>query len=157
MSEQNAYNFILGKLNYTEDSISIDKFSLSVAGKTLFKDSPLTISPGNIYGLIGKNGVGKSSLLKQLALTNIFAENKIRVLYVEQELEMNDSNPVDFIYKSNVKLAALTNEQEDIEKKLEEEDDNFDELNKRYDEILAEIGGFNKESETGKIKSILKG
>jgi len=157
MSEQNAYNFILGKLNYTEDSISIDKFSLSVAGKTLFKDSPLIISPGNIYGLIGKNGVGKSSLLKQLALTDIFAENKIRVLYVEQELEMNDSNPVDFIYKSNVKLAALTNEQEEIEKKLEEENDNFDELNKRYEEILAEIGGFNKESETGKIKSILKG
>ena len=159
LENMTAYNFTIGKLNYTEDSISIDKFSLSVAGKTLFKDSPLTISPENIYGLIGKNGVGKSSLLKQLALTNIFSENKIRVLYVEQELEMDDNNPVDFIYKSNVKLCALTNEQVKIEEQLEEEnsDDDFDELNKRYEEILTEIGGFNKEGETGKIKSILKG
>jgi ATPase subunit of ABC transporter with duplicated ATPase domains len=116
----NPYNFIFDKLTYTSDSISINKFSLSVAGKNLFTDSPLTLSPGNIYGLIGKNGCGKTSLLKQLALNNIFEENKIRVLYVEQELEMKDKNAVEFIFESNVKLAKMSKDVENLEKQLED-------------------------------------
>ena len=156
-----AFIFNVDKLKYTVDSISINKFSLSIAGKNLFKDSLLTIAPGNIYGLIGKNGAGKSSLLKQLGLTNIFEDNKIRVLYVEQELEMDDSTPAEFIFKSNVKLCALNKESEEIEKKLENFDENLDEnfdaLNQKYQDIQNNIRGFNKESEFGKIKAILKG
>jgi len=155
-----SYILNINKLNYTAESISIDKFSLSVVGKVLFQDSPLTISPGNIYGLIGKNGVGKSSLLKQLGKTSIFSENKIRVLYVEQELEMDDSTPSEFIFKSNIKLYTLMNESDNIEKKLEEPevpDLDYDKLNERYKEIQDEIRGFTRESELGKIKSILKG
>jgi ATPase subunit of ABC transporter with duplicated ATPase domains len=110
-----VYNFVYDKLTYTSDSISINKFSLSVPGKPLFKDSPFIISPGSIYGLIGKNGCGKSSLLKQLALTNLFSVNKIRVLYVEQELDVSDTNPVEFIFNANVKIACLVNEIEEID------------------------------------------
>ena len=170
-----AYNFVYDKLTYTSDSISINKFSLSVPGKALFKDSPFIVSPGNIYGLIGKNGCGKSSLLKQLALTNMFSENKIRVLYVEQELDVSDSNPVEFIFRANVKIAAIMEEIEKVElamKLLEEEmeksdnseendqDNNIEKLDKlseKYQQLQEEIRGFNKEAEYGKIKSILHG
>lgn len=36
-------------------------------GKLLFKDMSMQLSAGHIYGLLGKNGAGKSSLLKNLA------------------------------------------------------------------------------------------
>lgn len=180
-----VYNFVYDKLTYTSDSISINKFSLSVPGKPLFKDSPFIVSPGSIYGLIGKNGCGKSSLLKQLALTNLFSENKIRVLYVEQELDVSDTNPVEFIFKANVKIASLVNEIEEIEKQMkrleeiieekenltDQEKDNqdiddqdinkdqekLDKLSDRYQVLQEEMRGFNKEAEYGKIKSILHG
>jgi len=171
-----VYNFVYDKLTYTSDSISINKFSLSVPGKPLFKDSPFIVSPGSIYGLIGKNGCGKSSLLKQLALTNLFSENKIRVLYVEQELDVSDTNPVEFIFKANIKIASLVNEIEEIEKQMkvleetiEEKEDQeeinedsidqekLDKLSDRYQVLQEEMRGFNKEAEYGKIKSILHG
>ncbi len=168
-----AYSFVYDKLTYTSDSISINRFSLSVPGKHLFQDSPFIISPGNIYGLIGKNGCGKSSLLKQLSLTNLFSENKIRVLYVEQELDVSDTNPVEFIFNSNSKIARITDQIEFIEKEMkrledEEEEscdsdspvDNSEKLEKLTDkdqELQEEIRGYSKEAEMGKIKSILHG
>lgn len=161
------YNFIYDKLIYTSDSISINNFSLSVSGKSLFQDSSLIISPGNIYGLIGKNGCGKSSLLKQLSLTNLFADNKIRVLYVEQELDISDKNPVDIIFSSNSKLAYITKQIEIIEKEIKklqdkeepiyEDDLLLENLMNKYQEFQNQIIGFNKEAEISKIKSILHG
>ena len=161
------YNFIYDKLIYTSDSISINNFSLSVSGKSLFQDSSLIISPGNIYGLIGKNGCGKSSLLKQLSLTNLFADNKIRVLYVEQELDISDKNPVDIIFSSNSKLAYITEQIEIIEKEIKnlqdkeepiyEDDLLLENLMNKYQEFQNQIIGFNKEAEISKIKSILHG
>jgi ABC-2 type transport system ATP-binding protein len=44
-------------------SISNLKFQYSKS-KLLFKDLNLQLKPGNIYGLLGKNGAGKTSLLK---------------------------------------------------------------------------------------------
>ena len=162
-----VYNFIYDKLTYTSDSISINNFSLSVSGKSLFQDSPLIVSPGNIYGLIGKNGCGKSSLLKQLSLTNLFADNKIRVLYVEQELDISDKNPVDIIFSSNSKLAYITEQIEIIEKEIKhlqdkeepiyEDDLLLENLMNKYQEFQNQIIGFNKEAEISKIKSILYG
>jgi len=162
-----VYNFIYDKLTYTADSISINNFSLSVSGKSLFQDSPLIVSPGNIYGLIGKNGCGKSSLLKQLSLTNLFADNKIRVLYVEQELDISDKNPVDIIFSSNSKLAYITEQIEIIEKEIKhlqdkeepiyEDDLLLENLMNKYQEFQNQIIGFNKEAEISKIKSILYG
>jgi len=162
-----VYNFIYDKLTYTSDSISINNFSLSVSGKILFHESPLNVSPGNIYGLIGKNGCGKSSLLKQLSLTNLFADNKIRVLYVEQELDVSDKNPVDIIFSSNSKLAYITEQIEIIEKEIKnlqdkeepiyEDDLLLENLINKYQEFQNQIIGFNKEAEISKIKSILYG
>ena len=162
-----VYNFTFDKLIYTSDSITINNFSLSVAGKNLFQDSSLIISPGNIYGLIGKNGCGKSSLLKQLSLTTLFADNKIRVLYVEQELDITDKNPVDIIFSSNSKLAYITEQIEIIEKEIKslqdkeepiyEDDLLLENLMNKYQEFQNQIIGFNKEAEIGKIKSILHG
>ena len=41
--------------------------SRSIAGRTLFRDIDLTLSPGTKLGLLGPNGSGKSTLLKVLA------------------------------------------------------------------------------------------
>ena len=56
------------------------------------KESKLSIQSNTIYGLIGMNGYGKSSLLKQIVTLqnmNPTTESvKIDTLYVEQEIKL---------------------------------------------------------------------
>lgn len=46
----------------------------------------LTLAYGRRYGLIGRNGVGKSTLLRHIALREVAVPSHITILFVEQEV-----------------------------------------------------------------------
>ena len=46
----------------------------------------LTLAYGRRYGLIGRNGVGKSTLLRHIALREVPVPSHITILFVEQEV-----------------------------------------------------------------------
>jgi len=51
---------------YSKD-IKIDGFSVSARGKELLINTDLTIVHGRRYGLVGPNGMGKTTIMKLLA------------------------------------------------------------------------------------------
>jgi ATP-binding cassette subfamily F protein 1 len=81
--------------------ISIPNFSISAAGKILFKDAALTIGHGRRYGLVGANGRGKSTLLKLIASRELRLPPRIDFLYVEQEVVADDTPAVDAVLKAD--------------------------------------------------------
>jgi ABC-2 type transport system ATP-binding protein len=56
--------------------VNIDALTFSYGRGALFTDLALTLTPGNIYGLLGVNGAGKSTLLKLIAGL-LFAERGV--------------------------------------------------------------------------------
>lgn len=152
-----AYNFIYEKLTYNHDSISIKNFDLSVADKKLFEETDLVLSYGQVYGLIGRNGYGKTSLLKQLPkICN--DENKLRILYLEQELALDSRNPVEFIFDSDIKYKALKEEYEKLSEELDNDTSEYnEELMARFQEAEENFTSYNSERELAKIKKILHG
>ena len=69
--------------NYTLD-ISVPQFTLDVAGKILLEGASLHLTEGRRYGLIGKNGIGKTTLLYELARKEINGMNtKPQILMIE--------------------------------------------------------------------------
>ena len=46
----------------------------------------LTLAYGRRYGLIGRNGVGKSTLLRHIAMRDVPIPPHITILFVEQEV-----------------------------------------------------------------------
>jgi ATP-binding cassette subfamily F protein 3 len=62
----------------------IDKLSIIVGGKVLLEDTQLNLAHGRKYGLIGRNGIGKTCLMNSLATYEFEALPKhIQVLLVE--------------------------------------------------------------------------
>ncbi|KAE7995694.1 hypothetical protein FH972_000465 [Carpinus fangiana] len=90
--------------------ITIDNFSVSARGKELLKNTSVKISHGKRYGLIGPNGMGKSTLLKLLAWRKIPVPKNIDVLLVEQEVVGDDRTALEAVVSANEELVKLRNE-----------------------------------------------
>jgi ATP-binding cassette, subfamily F, member 3 len=66
--------------------VKIDSFDVSISGKRILSDSTLTLAYGRRYGLVGQNGIGKSTLLRALSRREVAIPTHISILHVEQEV-----------------------------------------------------------------------
>ncbi|XVF47264.1 hypothetical protein PTKIN_Ptkin03bG0095400 [Pterospermum kingtungense] len=90
--------------------VTIDNFCVSARGKELLKNASLKISHGKRYGLVGPNGMGKSTLLKLLAWRKIPVPKNIDVLLVEQEVVGDDRTALQAVVSANEELLRLREE-----------------------------------------------
>ena len=76
-------------------SISNLKFQYNKK-KVLFQDLSLKLQPGNIYGLLGKNGAGKSSLLK--IINGLLFPNNGNVIAMDHDVIQRDPTYLQEVY-----------------------------------------------------------
>lgn len=67
--------------------VKVDGIDVSIAGKRILTDTSLTLAYGRRYGLVGQNGVGKSTLLRALSRREVAIPTHISILHVEQEVK----------------------------------------------------------------------
>ena len=68
--------------------IKVDGVDVSIGGLRILSDTTLTLSYGRRYGLVGQNGIGKSTLLRALARRELAIPTHISILHVEQEVRV---------------------------------------------------------------------
>ncbi|XP_057983024.1 ABC transporter F family member 4 [Malania oleifera] len=107
--------------------ITIDNFSVSARGKELLKNASVKISHGKRYGLVGPNGMGKSTLLKLLAWRKIPVPRNIDVLLVEQEVVGDDRTALEAVVSANEELVKLRREVASLQNSSLTEDEGKDE------------------------------
>ena len=74
--------------------IKIDSFDVSMPGLRILTDASLTLAYGRRYGLVGQNGIGKSTLLRALARREVSIPTHISILHVEQEVSLQYLRPL---------------------------------------------------------------
>ncbi len=80
--------------------ITLDNASLAFGHHALLAQASFQLDPGERVGLIGRNGAGKSSLLKAIAGTiklddgTVWRAPNVRVVYVPQEPELDNTHTV---------------------------------------------------------------
>lgn len=66
--------------------VKCDNVDVSISGQRILTDTNFTLAYGHRYGLVGHNGVGKSTLLRALARRELPIPPHISILHVEQEV-----------------------------------------------------------------------
>lgn len=89
--------------------------TIIVGGNHLLEDTTLRLVQGTKYGLVGRNGIGKTCLIDAISRGEIegFPEG-IHSLQVEQEIEGDDMTVLQHILNCDVERVALLKELEEL-------------------------------------------
>ncbi|KAF8249319.1 hypothetical protein K440DRAFT_660309 [Wilcoxina mikolae CBS 423.85] len=98
--------------------IKVEGIDLSIGGLRILTDTSLTLAYGRRYGLVGKNGIGKSTLLRALSRRDVAIPTHITILHVEQEIMGDDTPALQAVLDADVWRKHLLNEQARITKEL---------------------------------------
>lgn len=100
-----------GTSNKSKD-IKIDGIDITITGKRILSDTTLSLAFGRRYGLVGQNGIGKSTLLRALSRREVAIPTHITILHVEQEIVGDDTRAIQAVLDADVWRKFLLVEQE---------------------------------------------
>ncbi|XP_077579099.1 ATP-binding cassette sub-family F member 3 isoform X1 [Stigmatopora nigra] len=91
--------------------IRIENFDVSFGERCLLQGAELSLAAGRRYGLIGRNGLGKTTLLKMLAGRSLRVPPHISILHVEQEVAGDDTLALQSVLESDTLREGLLREE----------------------------------------------
>ncbi|XP_065858525.1 ABC transporter F family member 3 [Euphorbia lathyris] len=150
--------------------IHMENFNVSVGGRDLIVDGAITLSFGRHYGLVGRNGTGKTTFLRHMALHAIDGiPQHCQILHVEQEVVGDTTSALQCVLNSDIERTQLLEEearllakQRDFE--LEQENKGVengaidkDTNSQRLEEIYKRLEFIDADSAEARAASILAG
>ncbi len=145
--------------------MNIHNLSISFQGEYLFEDITFKLGNGDRIGLIGKNGAGKSTMLKILSKEmepdtgQIAADKELKIGFLKQDIDFVLGRTVlDESYEAFTEIKALEAKMDMVNTQLAERTDYESEV---YHQLMVDInelqhqyeiiGGYNYQGDTEKI------
>ncbi|EPZ34284.1 P-loop containing nucleoside triphosphate hydrolase protein [Rozella allomycis CSF55] len=115
--------------------VRVENFDIGFAGKRILSNATLSLNYGRRYGLIGRNGIGKSTLLKAIATRQIDIPRSLSILHVEQEIVGDDTTALQCVIDADLERNYYLNKEADLLKRL---GDNYPD-DKKKEKALSEL------------------
>ncbi|ODQ78679.1 hypothetical protein BABINDRAFT_39104 [Babjeviella inositovora NRRL Y-12698] len=132
----NPIDFSSGAGAGKSKDIKIDNFDLYVGeGQRILSNASLSLAYGRRYGIVGQNGIGKSTLLRALSRRELNVPKHITILHVEQELRGDGTSALQSVLDADVWRKQLLYE----ESKIQERISDIEKLRADFDEDSSEV------------------
>ena len=97
--------------------------TMDINGLVLLDECDLTLVSGRKYGLVGRNGIGKTTMLKFLSAHKFegVPEN-LQILHIEQEVASGERSVLDAVLATDIERTALLEEEKELLAEAEADD-----------------------------------
>ncbi|KAI8906368.1 P-loop containing nucleoside triphosphate hydrolase protein [Gorgonomyces haynaldii] len=146
--------------NSLSKDIKLEDFDIQYAGKKILTNANLLLANGRRYGLVGKNGIGKSTLLRAIANKELMIPSHIRVLHVEQEIEGGDMTALTSVLQADEEREALLAEEAKINAQLSKSTltvEQGNQLSEQLKHVYKRLEDIEADKAESKASSILSG
>ena len=141
------------------DMITIDNLAIQFGKRTLFQDVNLKFLPGNIYGVIGANGAGKTTFLRLLSgdldstrgTVTLGSHERLSVLR-QNHFEYDDCTVLNTVLMGYQQLWQIMQEKDALYAKPDFSDEDGIKA-AELEEKFAEMDGWNAESDAATLLS----
>ncbi|CAL7942618.1 unnamed protein product [Xylocopa violacea] len=124
-----------GGVNKTQD-IRIENFDVAYGDRILLQGADLTLAFGRRYGLIGRNGLGKTTLLRMISSKQLRIPSHVRVLHVEQEVAGDDTSALESVLECDQERSMLLSKEAELQAAIEKDGSKTGDM---LDEELARV------------------
>lgn len=142
--------------------ITLENASLAFGHHALLDKTAFQLDAGERVGLIGRNGAGKSSLLKAIAGElklddgKVWTAQSVRTVYVPQEPSLNPEHTVyEAVAEGLGALQKILVAYHDVTHKMSEPDADYDTLMKEMETLQHELDAQNAWEMQSKIETVL--
>ena len=129
--------------------LNLTNITVSFGGRDLYKNISFQINPKDKIGVVGKNGAGKSTMLKLIigeqkpTLGSVNRTNSLTVGYLPQELNVSSNeNILNEVLKANKKLLQINFRLDEINKEITTRTDYESDS---YMKLLTELSELNEQ------------
>jgi len=129
--------------------LNLTNITVSFGGRDLYKNISFQINPKDKIGVVGKNGAGKSTMLKLIigeqkpTLGSINRTNSLTVGYLPQELNVSSNEIIlNEVLKANKKLLQINFRLDEINKEITTRTDYESDS---YMKLLTELSELNEQ------------
>ncbi|XP_062597281.1 ATP-binding cassette sub-family F member 3-like [Saccostrea cucullata] len=98
--------------------IKIENFDIAFGEKQLISGASIHLIYGRRYGFVGRNGLGKTTLLKMISKGNLMIPSHISLLHVEQEVEGDNTIALESVLECDEERENLLREEKEISLRL---------------------------------------
>ena len=142
--------------------ITLDNASLAYGHHALLDKAAFQLDPGERVGLIGRNGAGKSSLLKVIAGEsklddgNIWRATSVRIVYVPQEPELDNTHTVyEAVAEGLGSLQQILVDYHQVTHDMSEPDADIEALMERMQHLQHELDSKNGWAAQSRVETVL--
>lgn len=136
------------------NGIVIKEMTIPYGSSNLLVKAEVKFPAGSIYGIVARNGLGKSALLHRLDMVKISVPKLL--VKQEQELENQDLTPFDAVKNSHVELVTLEKRFAKLSAKLDK-NENDDVVLDEYERVQDRLDELEVDKQDSIIKKILHG
>jgi len=136
--------------------IRIENFDLAYGSKVLLQNANLIMAFGRRYGFVGRNGMGKTTLLRAISKRELYIPSHVTVLHVEQEVRGDETYAVASVLEADVLRTSLLKEEEELSTQVNL-GKGSDKITARLSEIYSKLADIESDKAPAKAAMILDG